>query len=138
MSRLLLIAFFIACSSTPKRIDPIPLRAEITLSAWFGRWVTARKCLVAPARDLLTGVTIAMQKGEDCSSVLGRLIVDVAPGGDAQRDILPVAKELVRMVGRERLSPSKRSALISDLDKLLEALDEVVRDEGAETSQPSP
>ncbi len=79
-----------------------------------------------------------MQKGEDCSNVLGRLSVGVVPGGNAQHNMLPVAKELVRMIGRPQSSPSKRADLISDLDKVLEALDELAREEVKEIAQPSP
>ncbi len=112
-----------ACATT--RTPPVRPKRTVTaipVATWYERWEEARTCLVAPAEDLQTGVAIAMQLGRECSRLLGRLDVQIAFETPIQEHTFPVLQGLVRMVGRELFSPSKRAAVIHDVDGLVQAL----------------
>ncbi len=127
MSRFLVLAALAACVTTASP-PPKPPDSRLTLEAWVGRWAEARTCLAAPAEDLATGVAIAMQSGRDCSRLLRRLVVEVRLSEQLQT-LFALMAPLSRMIAHEQFSPSKRAAIIADVDKTAEALVALARDE---------
>lgn len=90
------------------------------LERWIADWDEARRCLVAPAADSMTGVAISMLEGRDCRKALHKLDVRIA----AERDPLELWRSAIDRTGwiEGQQSPGTRSILVKEIDARVRAL----------------
>jgi hypothetical protein len=127
MTRILMFAVLLAACVRSDDVAGVEAR-----SSWLEGWLETRRCLVADASDVRTGLAIAMLSGLDCSKQLHRLEAHISV--DDSQFARRAAARLVRTIDAES-SPTRRAAAIEAMDAVAALLP---RTPGSEPTRASP
>ncbi len=126
MSRFLVVALLACCAAVP---PPTPdATADVrTVDGWLDRWSETRRCLVADADDVKTGVAVTFLLGQNCEALLHELMEPQS------REPLARAPKLIEAIWQHPSVVAKRAAGIEAVDKLARDL---ARSVGRDVSPP--
>jgi len=114
MKRSLTLLVFLGCASAESETKT----TADSHTVWLETWREARRCLVADAEDVRTGVAISMLNGRDCTKHLHHLEARISLDDDMRPSEMP---GVLRAIADHPASPSKRAKAIEAMDAIVAA-----------------